>query len=330
MAKELYLYTGIYSYTAQTLIAAINDVMSKPADLRVNSQGGDVFAFWGIAAKMTEHGNITLKYDGVGFSSAANLSLYAKKVIALKESKFLFHRADGYAETEQDKKLLAEVNTDLRSRMEARVNADKFKAITGYTIAQMFDPEQRINIFLSADQMKQLGLVDEVRDIDPVEINAFNERFFKVAAEHVPPVQNPNQNITMNTLAELKEKFPAIYALAIEEGKKVGIEAENDRIGAVMVFAHLDFEGCKKIIASGKPMTATQQAEFALKAASPEALVKLKENTQKDVATDDTGAILTAEQKKAIEVETFTKGIRAELGLDKTDKKVGNVTLVTN
>lgn len=325
MAKEIYLYSGIYNFIAEELIKAIEENMNVEVVLRENTPGGDVFATWGIIAKIQEHGNVTVKVDGAAFSGGANILLYANRVESLDVSTFMFHRADMYVETPEQQIFLDKVNKDLKAKMLQKIDSEKLKALKGVTIEELFNPETRINLFLTAKEMKTLGLVHKINKVEPSEVTAFQE-FFKIAAEHNP---TQNQKITMTSLAELKEKFPALYALAVEEGKKAGIAAEKDRVGAAMVFAHLDPEGVKKIIQSGEAMTATQMAEFSLKAASPTALAAIKDASQKDVVTDEKGAILTAEQKKVLEVKTFEEGVRAAAGLDKMENANKRVVLAS-
>jgi ATP-dependent protease ClpP protease subunit len=312
MAKELYLYSGIYDFVAEGLISAMNEVLGKAVTIRVNSPGGRVLAHWGIVAKMKEHGDVTLQVDGGAFSAAANLTLYAKKVKALEVSKFMFHRADGPTDTQADKDFLAGINADLKSRMAAKVDSNKLMNMKGVTVDMLYDPNQRIDLFLSASEMKELGLIDEITSVDPSEINSFNHRSFDIAATLPPITQQENkQTLVMTTLAELKEKFPALYALAITEGEKTGAEKELDRVNSVMVFAHLDPVEAKKIIASGKHLTETQRSEFALKALSPERL--------KAVGADATPPVITAEAQQVtaekLELDAFEKGVRAEFKL---------------
>ncbi len=322
MAKELLLYSGIYSFVAEELITAMNDNAGSPIVLRVNSGGGDVHATWGIIAKMVEHGDVTIKVDGAAMSSAANLLMYANKVEALDVSNFVLHRADGYVSNPEDQAFLDKVNKDLRAKMTAKIDAAKFEEITGHTIDQLFNPETRLNVFLTAKQMKDIGVVSKVRKLEPAEIKAFNEQM-RIAAEHKPePDSKPS---VMNTLAELKEKHPGIYAQAVAEGVKEGIKAEKDRIGAAMVFAHLDLTEVKKIIASGEAMTATQMAEFSLKQMNPEALKKLEAESQKDTKTEEVPVPATEAAKKAAEIAEFEKDIRANAGLAekvKADKSI--------
>lgn len=328
MAKELLLYSGIYSFVAEELIKAIEDYMDEKVILRVNTGGGSVQDTWGLCAKVTEHGNVKMKVDGIAFSGGFNLLMYAKEVECLDVSTFMAHRA-AYSyggDSKEEKEFLVKVNSDLRKKMESRIDSAKLKEIKGITIADIFEKEERISVFFTASEMKQLGIVSKINKLEPSEVRAFNETFLRIAAEH-----NPTQTTTTMNLAELKEKHPSVYNEAIALGKlegiKEGVAQEKDRIGAAMVFAHLDPEGVKKIIASDKPMTQTQIAEFTLKAMSPENLAKMKAEASKDVKT---GEVDTT--KKNPELDTFEKELRAELGLDKEDgvkvTSKGNISLV--
>jgi ATP-dependent protease ClpP protease subunit len=310
MAKELLLYSGIYSFVAEEIINALEEFSNDNVILRVNSGGGDVQATWGIIAKVIEHGNVTMKVDGVAMSSAANLLMYADKVEALDVSTFMFHRA-AYSyggDSAEEKAFLAKVNTDLRKRMEAKIDSSKLKEMKGVTVADLFEKEERITLFLTASEMKQLGVVSKINKINPTEIKAFNEMYLRIAAEHTPPTQNK----PVMTLAELKEKHPTVYAEAVAEGRTIGADAEFDRVNAALVFNHLDPKGVKEIIASKKPMTATQMAEFSLKAASPAAIAAAAGEAPVVVKTAE---VIAAEAKTAhdLEIEAYEKDIKASL-----------------
>jgi ATP-dependent protease ClpP protease subunit len=182
MSKELYLYTGIYDFSAQELIAQIEENMGEEVVLREMCPGGSVFATHGICAKLVEHGNITIKVDGCAMSSGANLLPYAKRVICLDVSKFLLHRADMDIESTEDQIFLDSINKDLKAKLLLKVDASKFKEVTGYTINDMFNPSQRINITLNAKEAKDIGLVDEIVKLSPKEITALNERLCGISA----------------------------------------------------------------------------------------------------------------------------------------------------
>lgn len=327
MAKEILLYSGIYNFVAENIINAMEANKSTRVNMRVNSGGGDLQSSWGIAAKMQEHGNVHIQVDGMAMSSAFNLCMYAKSVECLDVTNFMAHRA-AYSyggDSAEEKAFLAKVNDDLRKQMEARIDSARLKAMKGVTIADIFDKEERIMVFFSAKEAEQLGIVSKVNKLTPQEVEAFNETFMRIAAEYTEPPKNQNQNFnTMNSLAELKEKYPAIYAQALAEGKATGIVEEKDRVGAAMVFAHIDLEGVRKIIESGKAMTQTQTAEFALKVTSESVLASLK----KDAPAAVKGAEVKGEAVNA-EVVDFENKLRAELGLDKKKAEEKRITLVT-
>lgn len=341
MAKEILLYNYYLSnYSVEALIGKLDEAKTQNVDLRINCYGGDVFASWGLFAKVKEHGSVKMKVDGIAASGAGNLLLYGESVECLSVSRVMIHRADASAETEAQRNMLQSINADLRKQLEMRVDPEKFKTVTGYTIEQMFNPETRVDIWLTATQLKKLGIVSKVVNLTPEQEKEVTAQLptaevdpsfaMKIAALWNPQtnIGNPNQNFM--TLAEFKAQHPGIYAEAIALGKQEGItagaEAERDRVGAVMVFAHLDPKGAAEIIKSGKPMTATQMAEFTLKAASPEALAALKAGNAAPVVT--TPVVDTPAAQAAKEVDDFAKGVRASMGIAEKKRGDGSVLIL--
>lgn len=294
MKREISFYTSIYDYSAASLIQAINDAINEELSIRVNSSGGDVKAGWGICAKISEHGNITLKVDGSADSMMAFGLMYAKCVECLNVSTFVLHRA-AYPSwlnvTAEDQKYLDKMNADLKAQMILRIDAGKFKKITGYTIDEMFDAEgeKRIDITLNAQQAKAIGLVHEIITLTPAEAEAFNKKLIAAFADDKP---KPN-SITM-TLEKLKAEHPEIFAAAVN----VGVEQEHERVSSCLVFAEIDIEGVKAAIKSKKPLTATAMAEFALKATSKKEVEAIKRDAAGNIITAETEIGKTAEATK--------------------------------
>ena len=95
MAKELYLYSTIYDFVAERLIAEMEAVKGEDITLRVNTPGGNIFAGWGIIAKMQEHeGKVKIKADGMAGSFGLYMLAFADEVEALDMTTGLLHRAD--------------------------------------------------------------------------------------------------------------------------------------------------------------------------------------------------------------------------------------------
>lgn len=306
MAKELYLYNPIYDFVAKDLISAMNENMGEEITLRVNTPGGSVFSNYGICAKMIEHGNINIKVDGTAMSSGANLLLYAKSVECLDTSVFLFHRADMYVSSEEDKEFLARINKDLKAKMLLKIDADLFKEVAGFSIDEMFNSEKRIDVILDAKQAKKLGLVNKINKLTPSEVTAFNNKMFAVAAIS-NPVTEPKQTIKMDIL-KLKAEHPSVFAEAVA----LGVAEEKDRVGACLAFIEIDPKGVVEAIKSGKPLSATQMAEFSVKAMSGKMKAAAIADSADTVTTDDEKKAKTEAEAK---VSAFEVEARRNLGL---------------
>lgn len=309
MSKEIYLYSPIYDFVAESLISAMNE---NPEELtmRVNSPGGSVFSNYGICAKMQEHGNVTCKVDGAAMSSAANLLPYAKSVECLDVSTFLLHRADMYVESDSDKEFLARINKDLRAKLLARVDAVIFKEVTGFTIDEMFDSEKRIDIMLDAKQAKKIGLVQKINKLTPSEVEAFNSKMlFNIAA--TTDINNPKTKKQM-TIDTLKAEHPALFAQVVA----LGVEKEKDRVEACLAFMDVDAKAVKAAIESGKDLSQKQMAEFALKAISNKSLTALTEEGAKEVTTTEVAE--KEKDAKEKELEAFSNAVDSNLKNYKT------------
>ncbi len=325
MKKELYLYSGIYSFTAEDFIRQLEENKNADIVVRMDTNGGDPQAAWGMVAKMKEHKkDITIKVDGRANSTGAYMLPYAKTVEALNTSSFIIHRAayPAYYEekymTEAEKADLADVNKDLRAALEAKVDPVKFSMLTGVTFDEIFDPSKRIDVRLDAATAKAVGLVDKINNINDSKIAAFKDRIFSdddykvtTEAEDKPKeIEKPLNNKIMK-LAELKEKHPDLFAVV----SKMGADAERDRVGAWMAFADVDMEAVTKGINDGSALTGKAMAEFSRKAMSATAL--------KGIEKDSTGAVETEEQKKTAEteksksIEAFTAEVNKNLGIKK-------------
>ncbi len=329
MAKELLLYTGIYSFTSEMMINALNENMTDEVVLRVNSPGGDVSAAWGLFAKVAEHGNVHIKVDGMAASGAWNLLLYAKKVTALDVSDFIIHRAASYREDDPEtKQFVQKTNADLRKRLEARVTAQTFKEVTGYSLDELFDHDKRINIFLTAKQMKKLGIVSKIVKLEPAEMKqmaqAMAEWKFQAAAKSDPededededenvPVRKSNKTKPDNdmTIEEIKAKYPAVYASIIAEG----VKKEKDRVGAWMAYVSLDAKKVVDGIEKGEEVTPKVMAEMQMIGLSAERLEKLKAESAKDVSTEAATKQTPATDAAAKALAEFEKDVHKQAGL---------------
>lgn len=311
--KELYLYSPIYDFVAETLISAMEEADGLDICMRVNSPGGNPISTWGVCAKMQERTNSNkIKVDGGAMSSACYMLLFADEVEALDVSTFMLHRAAMYNPSPEDQLYVDKVNADLRAKLEAKVGAAKFKQVTGVSIKSMFEDEERIDVNLTAKQMKELGIVTKITKLNPADITAFNDKMYRVAAatSEQEQVKTPiiKNTMTIEKLkAEHKDVFDAIF--------NQGVEAEKDRAGAWMTYADVDPEAVKKGIEGGKAISQTQMSEFTRKAISAETLKALEGGNPPAVETeeDKTNGKSVEATKKEKEFSDFQKNLNAKL-----------------
>lgn len=299
MSKELYLYSPIYSFVAESLISQMEENMGTDVTVRLNTPGGGVYSSLGIYAKMREHQNVSLKVDGAAMSGGFFMIPYAKYVECLDVSTFMVHRADMYVQNDQDKALLAQTNKDLRSKLESRVSAELFLEVTGYSYDELFNSEKQLDVYLTAKQMKKLGLVNKVKTLTPQEATAWNLQFEKIAAIQ----ENPTQTPIKMTASEIKEKHPEAYNAIVA--------SERDRVGAWMAFVGVDPKAVAEGIKSGENISQTAMAEFSIKMMNKGTLEKIESTQPGAIVTSQLGEKTADEKAKAL--AEFEKSVDAQL-----------------
>ena len=335
--QEILLYGGINSFSAEEFIQKLNEFDGEDITCRINCQGGDVFAGWGMIAKMREcSSNITVKVDGIAASMAAFMLLFADNVECLDASSFIFHRADGYISSPEDKAWLDSINANFRKKMEDKIPGALFKQVTGKSYNDMFNPETRIDCMITAKQAKQLGLVSKINKLSVSEakmVKALADKYnftaelpTQIAAvleleSKVEPIIEP---IKMKTIAEFKAAHPDLFAQVQQEA----IDAERDRVGSFLAFLEIDTVTAKAGIESGKPMTQTQMAQFNLKAMQANTLALLPNTAVAVTATVEENATKTTEEIEAEKKKAdFLTEASAGLKIDAAKKSDINVHL---
>ena len=323
MPKEILLYSSVYSYSVADFITQMEEAKGDDVVVRINTPGGEVYSGFGIIAKFQEHQKgKKVKVDGRADSFGAIICCYAEDVECLDVSTFLFHRA-AYPEwierseemfTEDMKKSLGVMNSQLRAAMEGKMKAEDFKKETGYSLDEIFSLDNRLDVVLTAKQAKKLGLVNKVTAITPEKKAEVESKFMAMAAMSWPAMPEASkteqpQNKIM-TAAEFKAAHPAAYAEIVKEGAT----AERDRVGAYMAYADVDIEAVKKGITEGGPMTQTLMADLSRKQFNAAALTGLEKDNAKQVTTTEAGTN-DADKSKDVNAEAFKKELYANLGI---------------
>lgn len=321
MAKELLLYSPIYDWTAERLVDALEVNKDEEITLRINSGGGSVYAGYSILTKLQEHkGSVKIKVDGIAASMASFMLAFFDDIEALDVSEIMIHRADTYIDSPETQSWLDGTNAKLRSKLEAKINVDKLKKLKGVTMDQIFDPTQRLNVFLTADEAKKIGLISRVKKLTPVEATAYFDVFSAAASidpENKPagpsskPTENKPANFSKMTIDKLKAEHPDVYNQVFALGQA----AEKDRVEACLVWVEIDPKATKEAIESGKPLSQKQLSEFHLKAISANALSEIEGGNPKPVATPEADATAKTEKEKS--VEAFESSLNAHLKISK-------------
>tara|TARA_R110000796_G_scaffold60642_9_gene140319 strand:- start:8394 stop:9341 length:948 start_codon:yes stop_codon:yes gene_type:complete len=314
MAKELYLYNPIYSYTAEDFMRSLEENKDEEITLRMNTPGGSVFDGYGMLAKMKEHGNVTIMLDGMAASMGAFMLPFAKKVIAYDLAKVMIHRADAYTGGDETRiKNLADINKTLRAKFEKRVDKDKFLEVTGKTFDDVFNASERLDIWLTAKDAKKIGLIDEVRVMTP-EIQASISASMGGGFTAITPIKEKIiiENMTKD---EFKAKHPEVFASVVSDAR----ESEQERVEAWMSFQDTDKEAVTAGIASGKEPSTKEIIAFAQKAIAQATVKALEAGNPAgtpNASTDDIGADaeLTAEE---LEYKAMEKELNDNLNQEK-------------
>lgn len=331
MAKQVLLYTSIYSYVAADFIKNVDDAKSQDLEIRMNTSGGSPEDAWGMIAKLQAHtGKKTVKVDGRAYSMGAFILAYCDDVECLDVSDFLIHRA-GYSEyleasldfmTTDVWENLNRINGFLRQALEAKIDVNKFKQVTGYTLDQVFSTEGRLDVSINAEQAVEIGLVNRIVKITPdkkkelaviaAEFNGIRPKqstAVPAPVAEVKPTQTPTKKYTNMTIEQLKAEHQAVYQAAFKEG----VEQERDRVGAHLAFIDVDSENVIKGIKEGSALSSTAMAEYTVKAIAKGHLGNVSADSAAAVKTGEQPTT-TAGKKDDPQVEAFSKAVDVNLG----------------
>lgn len=307
MPKELYLYSPIYDFVAESVNKQLGTVKeSESLTFRINSPGGYTNAGFSVLSKLSERKSKTNAIiDGQAKSMGAYLLPFFDYVIANDTSELMLHKAaysKWYEPTEQEQRSLERTNAlfeeKMRKKVEGKPGAESF-------LAKLFDKEKRNDVELTPMEAKKLGIVDEVRILEPkaffdAQICAMvdEDEEIKIVKKEVEQKQEYHTKISNNmTLDELKAKHPEVYSQIFNLGVTEGKKAEKDRAEAWGVFAEINPKAVKEGIESGEAITQKAMAEFALQGTKQ---ARIESHEEDNPGETDTGKTKkTAEELKA-------------------------------
>ena len=336
--NEVLLYGPIWYQSSIDFINAVNALESDDLKVRVNSGGGDVFSGWGMVSKFQEFdGKKSVLIDGQASSMALFFAIYAENenVEIMDFGQGILHRPSfgAYHEqnmTESESLFLANVNESLYKATKNRIDVEAFETLKGIKLKDVFSLDSRIDVTLSASDMKKIGLVSKIISSTPKQKTKIDANYQRAIAAFggldFDPKPNPeadaNEQINNNkqikttmTRQEFESQHPQAFAEIVNIGVEKGIEAEKNRVGAWSAWSGIDAEAVKAGIESGKEITSKDTAEFQVKALNASNKTALEAEAKKQAELDaangnppageDDEEELTAAQK--IEAEVMAK-----------------------
>ncbi len=312
MPKEILIYSNIQDNSAMDFINSVNEIESDgELNIRINTNGGNPEYGWGMIAKFAEfEGKKSVKIDGKAYSMGMFFSCYADKVECLDVSNMLLHRA-AYSEwfekseyfTEALKGNLIEINKSLETAFKNKIDVAKFEDIKGVKLKDVFSMDNRIDVFLTAKEAKQIGLVSKINKITPSKKAEIDASMMEIAAKYNETyisedltdkneieakdalIENKQKKINM-TIEKLKADHPELFAQVLA----MGVEQEHDRINAFLTFSDVDMNAVKDGIKSGKQISSSQMTELTIKKVSKDTLSAMESSNADPVKTDEANA----------------------------------------
>lgn len=309
MPNDVLIYDDINSYTASEFIEDVCELEIlgvTELTARVNTDGGDPRSMWGMVAKFIEFaGKKIVKVDGKAYSAGLFFLCYCDDSECLDISEGLVHRAaySQWFESQPDlftqdlRDSLVDLNKKLEAAFRNSIDVEAFENLKqckdkAITIKDIFSMDSRIDVRLSAKDMKKIGLVKRIVTITPAVQKQIQEasakKLEKITARYtatattVKPIEEPKKNKVM-TLAELKIAHPDVYAQAVQ----AGVEIERERVEGILVFNDVAPRICAEAVASGKNLTEKQKNEIFMAQMKTNALGALQQEAPAAVATSE-------------------------------------------
>jgi len=308
MAKPILLYNAIYPDIAEILTEKIlENPEDESIELWINSPGGSLTAGWSILAALNEsRSKINMTVTGDASSMAFYMLLFADNVKAYDTSNFLIHRAGSMWEemmNEDELKDLDSRNKVIRKKLEAKIDAAKFEEVTKKKFDDIFSMEGRIDVRLTAQQAKKIGLVDEIAKLNPILRAEIENKYYNDIAALAIIDNQTKKSTNMTKLIDLifGEKDPILLGKIGEVQfaySKLEIDAKVKVVGENSTPISGSFEvGEKKVTIVNNEITAIEtldnrQKEIDVLKSELEAMKK------NQITAEDVKAVIDILQEK--------------------------------
>lgn len=165
----LYDWIG-WSYTsAKNVIQELNKANGQPVTLKINSPGGSVFAASEIYTELKNYkGDVNIEILGLAASAASVIAMAGKSKMSPTAQMMVHNVSCGargdYREMEHTAEVLKNANQTIANAYVAKSNMSMEKAL------ELMNKES----WLTAQQAKELGLIDEIMFENNTNVNLTN------------------------------------------------------------------------------------------------------------------------------------------------------------
>ncbi|AKL95007.1 phage protein [Clostridium aceticum] len=300
--KWIYEWLEMDATSPRDVSNAIEKANGEDLELEINSGGGSVFAGSEIYTLLKDYqGNVTAKILGIAASAASVIAMAAKTIKISPTAQIMIHnvssRAWGdYRDMQQQSEVLKNYNTSIANAYRLKTNMDENQLL------ELMNKET----WLNAQQAKELGFADEIMFDDanqlvagintsvlPQEVvnkirNYMHKPLDSGKAAVVEDKKNEEESVM--TVEEMKNKHPELYNQILNEGRNQGIQNERARMQNL---DDLAMPGNEEIINKAKyesGITAEEAAMQIIKAEKAKGSAFL-ENRKKDVEDSNVNGI---------------------------------------
>lgn len=155
ISNEGFLGMGENGYI-ERIASEIKDAGDKDINLRINTPGGSVFDGYAIITNLLEHkGKLNMQVDGYALSMGGIILAFADHSTAYDFCKIMLHKAWSHSEEETTIELINNLNNDVAKMFKA-------KGIDAELIDEIFLGDGKKDYWFSAQEAKEIGLINEV------------------------------------------------------------------------------------------------------------------------------------------------------------------------
>ena len=270
-----------YFIDVYSMNALINEIEESDDDREIswNSLGGSVYAGQQFADFLNnKEGSLTANVSGIAASMGASLLPFFDKVKGAAQSDIMLHSASGGPGAK-----MKHTNEFLYEALKKKVDEEKFEKITGYKLrtVMLAEGDERVNVWFTGKDAKQMGLFDEVYDLlnskNNIELpsNDIGYEIPKGIKEKYGYIKKENMSLD---LSKLQSEHKELYDSIVNSVKK----AELDRIKKILPYARYDFEKAEELINSGEELSVEHVEYFMEKKYNAQKVQNLEDGSEED------------------------------------------------